>query len=396
MTKDRFVPHVFPSFELSIADQAELQALVSTLIEEHLPGFREYCHSSVDRNRWKLFKTKENIRVYSEREFKHERLSGKKEEDNVVNLSVLLCEGAISGKFEDVMYGVMSPTLEVMRLNSSYLHDMHSASVLSTLISPSPDDPFQSLVLKWVRLDLPLHSTSLVKNRDFVYVDATGILYLQDGEQLGFHVQHSVKLPHAPHLPGLVRGNFHLCAFFRQERELAVEMYALGACDPRGPVLKSLLVHSIASVLLTSTDYAHCGEMKKLTWIMQHRNKLRMQLSIKCNDDKCVNCALPLRQSRVKRLSTVRRLCKLCFHPVCRSCRVQKLLTFMELDFQYIKRKVTFCPVCIKEALGVCALQVARDETLTTFRVCRTGSMLSTASSSDEEMIETIVRLGGN
>ncbi|EGZ14934.1 hypothetical protein PHYSODRAFT_505850 [Phytophthora sojae] len=381
MAKDRFVRNLFPGLELSVADKAELQALVSTFIEEQLPRYMEFRadDKKVDTNRWKLYKTKDNARLYSERG------STKGEDQEVTNMPVILCEGSIPGKLEDVMFGVISPTLESMRLKASYIDDISSASVLSTIVKPTPEDPLQSLELKWMQLDLPLRSTKMVKNRDFVYMEATGIMRTEDGEEIGYHIQHSIGLPQAPELPNLVRGNCHLCAFFRQERDLSVEMYATGACEPGGPVLKSLLLHPIASMLLACTEYAHCGEMKKLSWIMEHRNAQKKQMGAKRNDDKCVSCSTSVSHSRIGKLSTTRGSCKLCFQAVCRSCRVRKLLTFMEPDLKYEKRKVTFCPVCIKDALSVSALQVARDQTLVPKKqgIYRSGSEFSVTSSSD-------------
>ncbi|KAE9004930.1 hypothetical protein PF004_g25440 [Phytophthora fragariae] len=350
MAKDRFVRSLFPGLELSVADKAELQALVATFIEEQLPRYHEFraTDRKVDTNRWKLFKAKDDVRLHSERE--------SKDEQEVANMPVILCEGSIPGKLQDVMFGVISPTLESMRLKASYIDDVNKASVLAASVKPTPEDPLQSLVLKWMQLDLPLRSTKMVKNRDFVYMEATGILRTKDGEEIGYHIQHSIGLPQAPELPSLVRGNCYLCAFFRQERDLSVEMYATGACEPGGPVLKSLLLHPVASMLLSCTDYAHCGEMKKLAWIMQHRNAQKKQMGTKRNDDNGVSL-LPVR----------------------------KLLTFMEPDLKYEKRKVTFCPVCIKDALNVSALQVARDQTLAPKRqgVYRSGSDFSVTSSSD-------------
>ncbi|GMF33772.1 unnamed protein product [Phytophthora fragariaefolia] len=389
MARDRFVRNLFPGLELSVADKAELQALVTTFIEEQLPRYHEFRANNrkVDTNRWKLYKAKDSVRLHSERDSKDksERQSAKGGEQEAGDMPVVLCEGSIPGKLEDVMFGVISPTLEAMRLKASYIEDIRSASVLSTIVKPTPEDPLQSLVLKWMQLDLPLRSTKMVKNRDFVYMEATGILHINDGEQIGYHIQHSIGLPQAPELPNLVRGNCHLCAFFRQERDLSVEMYATGACEPGGPVLKSLLLHPIASMLLSCTDYAHCGEMKKLAWVMQHRNAQKKQMGTKRVDDKCVSCSTSVSHSRIGKLSTTRGSCKLCFQAVCRSCRVRKLLTFMEPDLKYEKRKVTFCPVCIKDALNISALQVARDQTLSTKRLGfhRSGSDFSVTSSSD-------------
>jgi hypothetical protein len=390
MAKDRFVQNLFPDLALSVADKAELQALVTTFIDEHLPNYREYTAKAkrqVDTNRWKLFKSRDNVRLYSQRDTKEksERQPAKEDEQEAANMPVVLCEGSIPGKLEDVMFGVISPTLELMRLKASYVDDISHGSVLSTIVKPTPEDPLQSLVLKWMQLDLPLGSTSLVKNRDFVYMEATGVVQTKDGERIGYHIQHSIGLPQAPELPNLVRGNCHLCAFFRQDRDLSVEMYATGACDPNGSVLKSLLLHPVASMLLSCTDYAHCGEMKKLAWIMQRRNAQKKQMGTRRNDDKCVSCSSAVGHSRIGKLSTTRGSCKLCFNAVCRVCRVRKLLTFVESDLNYEKRKVTFCPVCIKDALQVSALQVARDQALAPRRLGggRSGSEFSATSSSE-------------
>ncbi|KAG7399615.1 hypothetical protein PHYBOEH_008403 [Phytophthora boehmeriae] len=390
MAKDRFIQNLFPSLELSVSDKAELQALVPAFIEEHLPNYKEYLANGkrqVDTNRWKLFKSRENVHLYSEREakaIKSERRGTAS--DDASNMPIVLCEGSIVGKLEDVMFGVISPTLELMRLKASYIDDISSAAVLATITKPTPQDPLQSLVLKWMQLDLPLGTTSLVKNRDFVYMEATGILTMDDGERIGYHIQHSIALPQAPELSSLIRGNCHLCAFFRQDRGHSVEMYATGACDPGGNVIKSLLLHPIASMLLSCTSYAHCGEMKKLAWIMQHRNADKKQMGARRSEDICVSCSAPTTGSRLGKLSTTRGSCKLCFNVVCRSCRVRKLLTFMEPDLKYEKRKVTFCPKCIKDALEISALQVARDQIMAPSSrgmYYRSASEFSVTSSSD-------------
>ncbi|KAG3111367.1 hypothetical protein PI125_g9204 [Phytophthora idaei] len=88
MAKDRFVQNLFPDLDLSVADKAELQALVTIFIEEHLPNYREYCANKtrqVDTNRWKLFKTKDNVRLHSERDSK-DNSSSKKKGHEVANM----------------------------------------------------------------------------------------------------------------------------------------------------------------------------------------------------------------------------------------------------------------------------------------------------------------------
>ncbi|KAE8894348.1 hypothetical protein PF010_g22755 [Phytophthora fragariae] len=49
-----------------------------------------------------------------------------------------------------MMFGVVNPTLEVMRIKSSYVDDISRAAVLSTIIEPLLESPFKSLVVKWM------------------------------------------------------------------------------------------------------------------------------------------------------------------------------------------------------------------------------------------------------
>uniref|UniRef100_M4BTR8 Uncharacterized protein n=1 Tax=Hyaloperonospora arabidopsidis (strain Emoy2) TaxID=559515 RepID=M4BTR8_HYAAE len=92
----------------------------------------------------------------------------------------------------------MSLTLELVRVKPSYVDDITNAAVLSSIVKPTPEDPLHSVVLKWTQIQMPLHSTNLVKNRDFVYMEATGILEMKDGDRIGNNVLHSIDLPEVP------------------------------------------------------------------------------------------------------------------------------------------------------------------------------------------------------
>ncbi|CAI5731806.1 unnamed protein product [Hyaloperonospora brassicae] len=368
MTTDRVEHKLFPSLELSVAAKADLQALVLSFVNEHLPHFTEYTADQsrrVNSSRWKLLKTRDAVRVYAERPTRHSTPNSVLDADiSEPQLPVLLCEGAIPGKLEDVMFGVMSPTLELIRVNSTYVDGVSNAAVLSSIVEPTADEPLQSLVLKWTQIQLPLHSTTWVKNRDFVYMEATGLFVLEDGQRIGYNVLHSIDVAEVPRLPNRVRGRCHVCAFYRQDHDLSVETYATSINDPGGSVLTSLMLQPLSSLLLSCTQLAHCGEMKKLAWIMRLRNEQKGRRGVRRDDDKCVSCAQPVGHSRMGQLSSTRGSCKLCFHAVCRSCRVRKRLTFLQPDFKLDKRKVTFCSGCIKAALETSALQVAREQLL--------------------------------
>ncbi|CEG38854.1 START-like domain [Plasmopara halstedii] len=125
--------------------------------------------------------------------------------------------GPLPGTLDENMFGLVSPTIESMRIKSSYLNDFNAAAVLATIIEPTVNDPFRAVVIKWMEIDIPLASIGIVRNRDYVYIESTGLLHLQNGERVGYHLLHSVTFPEVHELPNRVRGNMSFCGIFHQE-----------------------------------------------------------------------------------------------------------------------------------------------------------------------------------
>ncbi|GMF45492.1 unnamed protein product [Phytophthora fragariaefolia] len=185
MVKGRFIVNPFPEMAISLDDRLQLQDLANGIIMSNLANYDKFVSSSkrkVDPRRWKQIKDREQLTVYAERpESTHldsNDLSGS-------GLPMILCVGSIEGNLEDHMYGVMSEDLETMRVKASYVDDVSGAAVLDPIVIPTLEDPFQSLLVKWMELDIPFASTSLVKNRDYVYLEGTGFVTTQSGERLG-------------------------------------------------------------------------------------------------------------------------------------------------------------------------------------------------------------------
>ncbi|GMF13519.1 unnamed protein product [Phytophthora lilii] len=149
-------------------------------------------------------------------------------------LPELLMVGPLPGTLDENMFGLASPTLESMRIKSSYLNDFSAAAVLATIVEPTVDDPFRSVVVKWMEIDIPGASVGIIRNRDYVYVESVGILHLKNGERVGYHLMHSVSFPQTHELPSRVRGSMSLSAIFRQEGTDRTDCRGKGIMDPRG------------------------------------------------------------------------------------------------------------------------------------------------------------------
>ncbi|RLN77603.1 hypothetical protein BBJ28_00000453 [Nothophytophthora sp. Chile5] len=400
MGQERFTSSPFEDVALTMGDRSQLEALAQTFVSDNL---RQYlAHSTlgldnVDDRRWKVVKSKEALRVYTERSQRDMARRVRKQSGVSVEASrsaadmedgdylaselpVMFSAGMLVGSLEDVMFGIVNPTLDVMRIKASYVDDVSGAAVLATIVEPTMDDPFCSLVIKWMELDLPLRHSGLVKNRDYVYMEATGMVQLgEGGDRIGYHLQHSVHFPQTVDRPRKIRGRMSTCGFFRQVGPSMVEHYSTGTIDPGGAIPRSLLVRTTATHMLAPLRYAYCGQMKKLTWMLQQKHEERRLGSGGCRrkqpDTVCVTC-------QMKAGSLFRTKCRVCLGSMCLSCSIKKRLSFLAPDNSLVRRKVGVCTSCIVEGLHASAASAARDQLFgpSTYSAFATSSLSETSS----------------
>ncbi|KAG6616790.1 uncharacterized protein IUM83_17961 [Phytophthora cinnamomi] len=363
MVKERFIVNPFPEMRISQDDRLQLEDLANGIIMTNLANYNTFVTSGkrkVDPRRWKQIKEREHLTVYAERP-ESARIAG--DEPSGSGLPMILCVGSLEGKLEDHMYGVMSEDLETMRVKASYVDDVSGAAVLDPIVLPSLEEPFQSLLVKWMELDIPFASTSLVKNRDYVYLEGTGFVTSQNGERLGYHLLHSVNFPQTHELPNRIRGNVSIIGYWHQAGPNVMEMYATGIFDPCGDMIRMLVVPGMATAFLSSVKYAFCGQMRKLTFMLDKAYAESKQRGAPNKKSVCVTCSSPIGR-RLGDFSKSNSTCKLCFGHVCHACRIVRKLSFVDPDLQLSKRKVTFCTGCIGSVTNMSAGDCARAKML--------------------------------
>lgn len=224
MTKGGFFETTFQPVSLSLADSKELQDVVKTIVDA---SFGRYVNfSGVDPNLWKPLKTKDGIQVYSSRSEQHRRPQPPYSEpvDDDSELQSLLCIGWTSTSLDDLMQGVVDSTTAVSTSRTSFGNDFSDTAMLALVKDPSVLEPYTSVAVKWMELDVRRRSMGLVKNRDYVYVEMTGAKKLPNGEQVGYHVMHSVGIPQAHALPGKVRAKLSVCVLPSSGQGLSVHL----------------------------------------------------------------------------------------------------------------------------------------------------------------------------
>ncbi|KAE8903376.1 hypothetical protein PF010_g29991 [Phytophthora fragariae] len=362
--KGRFIVNPFQELNLTPADRTSLEDLANQCITTNLQLCMKYMSGSkrsVDPHHWKPLKEKERLRVYSERPEGAAAAAASGNEPTGSGLPMILCVGTMEGKLEDLLFGVISEDLETMRVKASYVDDFSGAAVLDAVVLPTLEDPFQSLVIKWMELDIPFHSTSLVKNRDYVYLEGTGYITTPQGERMGYHLLHSVNFPQTHALPSRIRGNLSIIGFWRQISPNNMEMYATGVMDPvDSGLVRKLVVPNMAYVFLSSLRYAYCGQMRKLSFMLDKAYTDSKQHGAPNRKSVCVTCSAPISGRKLGDFGKSNSTCKLCFGFLCHACKISRKLSFVDPDMLLSQRKVTFCTACITSVTSSSSVDCAK------------------------------------
>ncbi|KAG3059549.1 hypothetical protein PC121_g13894 [Phytophthora cactorum] len=291
MNDQRFILNPFGELTLSAEDRARLVEITDEIIMAKFEEYEEHLNIGkiVDLKRWKKFSKSGPTTSYLER----------KSSSPNTKLPQLLMVGPLPGTLDENMFGIVNPTIESMRIKSSYLSDFNAAAVLATVVEPTVDDPFRSVVVKWMEIDIPLASIGLVRNRDYVYVESTGILHLQNGERVGYHLFHSVSFPEVHELPNRVRGNMSFCGIFHQEGPDRTDCRGTGIMDPGGDMIRAMAVMGMVQATMAGLKYSYCGQMKKLAWLLEQKQGEAREKGTPAFKPFCVTCMKGVKASKL-------------------------------------------------------------------------------------------------
>lgn len=119
-----------------------------------------------------------------------------------------------------------------LRLRTIYSDDaLCDSRMLGSLIKPTATEPLRSLTFKWVVKANPAFITPpIVRLRDVVYLESTGITITAEGERVGYLLLHSVQLPgiRELHEYKIARANVSFCYLYHQVADNVVSVYMKG------------------------------------------------------------------------------------------------------------------------------------------------------------------------
>ncbi|ETO65761.1 hypothetical protein F444_16970 [Phytophthora nicotianae P1976] len=337
MTGSRLSESPFPAISLSSADKNELQGVVKTILDAN---FDRYLHfSDVDSNAWKLIKDKDGMQVYSNRPRRQHPHTIQLDE-----LQSLLCVGSVPGTLDDMMHSVQEAAIGVMDPSINDAND----TVLLRIKAATALDPFATVVVKWMELDVRRRSMGFIQNRDYVYVEATGIKYLPSGEPIGYHVMHSVGIPQAHNLPGRVRSELSTCSFFLQKNN-TLSVYSMAIMEPMSDRVRQFVVPRFLKILQSTFKPISVGKVKKFAQTMGKRYSELDKRRPLHSDQKCVTCTK--RVGRLAKLASRHNSCMVCSGSICTACKIEKKQKLVSSDLKVSTKKVAFCFSCLTDVM---------------------------------------------
>ncbi|KAF4041001.1 hypothetical protein GN244_ATG06769 [Phytophthora infestans] len=358
MPKPVAISKFLPALLIPESDRSLLQELAMTLVTHNLEQYNKLCVTKdghPDSRQWVSTRKNDKIRIYRERP----QATG----ESLPTIPSLLLLGSVVGSLEDVMYGVVAPTDESLKVKSSCIRDgVVDSKVLEEIVRPTMDNPFHHVSLQW----------RLYNDRDYVTLDTTGITQTPWGERVGYNVSHSVGFPQLPAFTnlGIERGNMSVCSIYSQKANNKVDCYTRGFFElsTERHLHTILALQTIASQWLSLSRNIKCAQMKKLAWRLRKNSDESdlLQLALLQPKQKHANSTCRLCAKSFSFLPVRKRTCKSCFRAVCSRCCVKKLVCAVAPDqCSILEKKRTFCSRCIHEVEHSDAVAIARDELVT-------------------------------
>lgn len=256
----------FPPLHAYSEENEQLGALASMLLDEYAELYDQFQLQpyGVVRDEWEFFTQSGSIDIFCPRSKRVAR-----PRDSEPTIPRLLAVGTLHASLDDVMFAAVAPTSEAMHVKMAALDsDDADGMLLHTVMPVMANDPFTFCGVKWLLRRPPPGLNKLVRPRDFVFLEATGVRVRRDGERIGYHLCQSIELASTPELSrrGIVRGKMALCHFFRENAQRNVDVWAMETVDMQGDMWTRVAIAEGARALATLRHLPKLATSKKLAW----------------------------------------------------------------------------------------------------------------------------------
>lgn len=314
---------IFPELHLTKEETQMLAEQADEVLDRTIAAYEEFVANNrkLSKQEYKLMLDKEGLKIFKERHVKSRRHNSSSSseilEPTFIDSSVessrstmdeafmfrkpshvpsLICHGKVDGNVEDIVYGAFAADDASWRAKSKYCKDkFDDAKILATIRGPTEHDPYRFLGVKWFAIENPFGLNAFMQRRDFLILEATGLTRGSNGEPMCFSMYQSVTIPQIRELTDMkiIRGFASTCFIGTQLTSSTLELYCRSFTDVRGGVPASIAASRTADQLAAVLNVIECSYLKKLTWLVRHKQGL-MRLESQATeryDDHCKSCS---------------------------------------------------------------------------------------------------------
>ncbi|GMF16388.1 unnamed protein product [Phytophthora lilii] len=389
----------FPAVNLSKEQQQALINEAEAVVRETLAANETFLGegSKFPSSQWRLVRAKDGLTVYRERRASgNSRTLGKQERsgsispmsqseswstdpstlgdrcragaeastsssfapatNKLMQRPVMILHGTVDGSLDDCMFGTFASTDEAWKWRSSHINDrLDDARILATLRKPTEEDPFQFLGIKWFAKERPAVVSSIMQQRDYLIMEATGLTRDSKGERIGYYLMHSISIPGVPELTelGIIRAKLSLCFIDRQKGPGKVEKYCRNYSDPGGKIVDRVAVAVGAEAIIGASRVVDYAYVKKLTWLMKHKGEPQRESRREAGlprPKRCETCFKSFSKFALT-ASALGGSCQICRQVICAKCSVFKKMTDDVSSTGAVEQvALRFCLNCLMEA----------------------------------------------
>ncbi|CAH0478828.1 unnamed protein product [Peronospora belbahrii] len=358
----RFPIQSMPQFEVTELEHQASREFMQQLLHHTIREFEFNSYHNngiVDARRWKLQTHRGDIELYRERKVgvtggslfnsaRHCRLDLPLFSSTVETLAspTMLLTGYAHGRVEDAMSAVVTESQHDMALAVKFKHqDVADCAILKTLEPPTQSHPFHYLGLKFFARKSPTEGL-LFKHRHSVYLEFSGITHTSKGEQIGFHLMHSVELPMFPDLSDYnsIRALQSTRYIYRQKSNKMVELFMLGNMNISGHIFKPLANKFTVDLFFGVTRLLELAEVRRLSQMAHKQRNFGVNIATGSGTPACNVCTRSAAKHKLVR-------CHLCGKDACRKCTNTKRV-FVSDNSGILGNfmKVPACQTCVRRA----------------------------------------------
>ncbi|KAJ0410574.1 hypothetical protein ATCC90586_007407 [Pythium insidiosum] len=318
-----FPDDFFPECHVPDRDRAVYRRAAESKLRETLSA-THFHHPARSPEQWKLVGERQGLQLFRERGVA---------QGSAVSVVGL---GALSASLDDVLWGLHAASTATLKTQQLILRGDAFVDAAVLHVDSADDERSSFTGIKWLAC---APSGKLMHKRDLCWHELMGSTTDADGQDLGFLVMQSVRIPECPPFEhqGVVRSSASVCYVFRPQASGNVAVFMQGDHVVGGKSRSWSSDSVMVEMWLAIANVLECAQAKRLSRLVRGKD-----VFFATQTKVCEIC-----DQRAGLLKSTDN-CKICGKSVCDKCRLAKAVfpTNHSAAFPCV---LSFCKRCLSD-----------------------------------------------